>query len=132
MTRSSGALRSPRTLPEARIGQELLERRQREIHEVSLVVDNEDLRTLVGLGGKPEGRLKASERAAVNAKVPARGPERLELARLDPVLHGAHRHLAPAHDFTCRQIGHCWPQNGDNDRKNGLIPTVTDCLFSPN
>src|SRR5882724_9082691 len=36
----------------------------------------------------------------------ARGPEGLELSGLDPVLHGAHRHLTPARDFTCRQITH--------------------------
>src|SRR5262249_44949369 len=66
----------------------------------------QDLLTLDGLGAEAERRLKALELARADPEVSAGCPERFELSGLDPVLHGAHRDLAPARDFTRRQIPH--------------------------
>src|SRR5262249_19717089 len=107
-----------RTL-DARAGHEVPDRVGGEVDEVLLIVDHQDLRTLADLRAEAEGRLKPLKLARADPKVPAGRSERLELSGLDPVLHGAHRHLAPARDLTRRQIPH-------GDLKMAAIPQKFD------
>src|SRR5262249_10836683 len=104
---------------DARAGHEVPDRVDGEVDEVLLVVGHQDLRSLAGLRAKAERRLKPLELARPDPEVPAGRPERLELSGLDPVLHGAHRHLAPARDLTRRQIPH-------GDLKMAAIPLKSD------
>ena len=115
---------------EARAGHEVTERVQDQIDEVLLVVDHQDPRALA-LGAESEGRLESTELGGSNPEMTARGPKRLELSRLDPVLHGADGHLAPARDFTRRQIAHSSSKR-PQFRQNKPITVVTDSGFSPN
>src|SRR5207253_6995166 len=101
---------------EARAGHEVTERVQDQIDEVVLVVDHQDLRPLA-LGTESEGGLESTELAGSNPEMTARGPKRLELSRLDPVLHGAHGHLTPARDVTRRQITHSSSKLHDSRQK---------------
>jgi hypothetical protein len=82
------------------------DRVDRHLDEVLLVIDHQDPRTITGLGAEAERRLKPLELARADPEVPAGRPEGFELSGLDPVLDGAHRHLAPARDLTRRQIPH--------------------------
>src|SRR5215470_9841844 len=116
---------------DARAGHEIPDRVDRQLDEVLLVVDHQDPRTITGLGAEAERRLKPLELARADPEVPAGRPEGFELSGLDPVLDGAHRHLAPARDLTRRQIPH-----GDLKMaaipQNSTIPVVADPIFYPN
>jgi len=91
---------------DSRTVDELLEHVEDEIDDILLIVDHQDSRALVGLGAEPERGLQSAELTRANAEVPAGGPERFELPGLDPVLHGAHGHLAPPRDLARGQITH--------------------------
>jgi hypothetical protein len=112
-------------------GDEILERVDGEIDEIPLVVDHQDSRAFVALGAEPERGLEPAELTRTNPEVPAGRPERLELTGLDPVLHGAHRHLAPARDLTRGQIAHQDLKTAQYT-KNWAIPVVTDTIFYSN
>ena len=125
---------APARALEPRVGQEHLERVDRQIDELPLVVDHQDPRPVVGVGGEPEGALEPPERAGLDAKVSAGGSKGLELARLDPILHGAHGYLAPPRDLTRRQIDHSGPQSGRNRTKrvnsiSNRVPFFSKLIF---
>jgi hypothetical protein len=86
-----------------------------------LIVDDQDARGLVGVGAEAVRRLEAAKLAGPDPKMATGRAERLELTCLDPVLHGADRHLAPARDLTRRQIAHQGLKNRNEYRRNSYF-----------
>ena len=95
-------------------GMEGAERGHDHLGHVALVVHDEHAQRLAGPGAEAVGLLEALELVRENAEVPARGPERSQLALLDPLLDGGRRNFKHFTYFTGRQVPleHALPGHG--------------------
>ena len=98
------ALEAVRRGLQSRPGMEGAERGHDHLGHVGLVVHHEHAQRLPGPRPEAVGLLEALELVRQDAEVSARGPERGQLALLDPLLDGGRRNFKHFTDFTGRQV----------------------------